>query len=34
MIEFEAFNDLVGLPAIREAEQRYYSHFKDADKRG
>jgi 2-methylisocitrate lyase-like PEP mutase family enzyme len=33
MIEFEEFNDLVGLPEIREAEQRYYSHF-DVHRRG
>jgi 2,3-dimethylmalate lyase len=25
MIEFEKFNDLVGLPAIRDAEKRYYA---------
>jgi methylisocitrate lyase len=30
MIEFEDFNNLVGLPAIREKEQRYYGHFDDA----
>jgi 2-methylisocitrate lyase-like PEP mutase family enzyme len=34
MIEFEEFNDLVGLPKIREAEQRYYSHLEDAHLRG
>ncbi|MEJ0001050.1 MAG: oxaloacetate decarboxylase [Verrucomicrobiota bacterium] len=34
MIEFEEFNDLVGLPAIRASEQRYYGHFEDAHKRG
>jgi len=27
MIEFEEFNDLVGLPGVREAEERYCSHF-------
>src|SRR5215469_1269663 len=30
MIEFEDFNNLVGLPAIREKEKRYYGHFDDA----
>jgi 2,3-dimethylmalate lyase len=34
MIEFEEFNRLVGLPRIREAEQRYYSHLEDAHLRG
>jgi 2,3-dimethylmalate lyase len=34
MIEFEEFNQLVGLPKIREAEQRYYSHLEDAHLRG
>jgi 2,3-dimethylmalate lyase len=34
MIEFEEFNDLVGLPKIRETEQRYYAHFEDAHLRG
>jgi 2,3-dimethylmalate lyase len=34
MIEFEEFNQLVGLPKIREAEQRYYAHFEDAHLRG
>jgi 2-methylisocitrate lyase-like PEP mutase family enzyme len=34
MIEFEEFNQLVGLPRIREAEQRYYAHFEDAHLRG
>jgi 2-methylisocitrate lyase-like PEP mutase family enzyme len=34
MIEFEEFNDLVGLPKIREAERRYYAHFEDAHLRG
>jgi 2-methylisocitrate lyase-like PEP mutase family enzyme len=34
MIEFEEFNRLVGLPEIREAEQRYYAHFEDAHLRG
>src|ERR1700722_16171699 len=34
MIEFEEFNQLVGLPRIREAEQRYYSHLEDAHLRG
>jgi hypothetical protein len=34
MIEFEEFNQLVGLPKIREDEQRYYAHFEDAHLRG
>src|ERR1700761_815548 len=34
MIEFEEFNNLVGLPKIRKAEQRYYSHLEDAHLRG
>ncbi len=34
MIEFEEFNELVGLPGIREAEKRYYSHLEDAHSRG
>src|ERR1700677_2935756 len=34
MIEFEEFNQLVGLPKIREAEQRFYAHFEDAHLRG
>jgi methylisocitrate lyase len=34
MIEFEAFNALVGLPAIRDNEERYYAHLDDAHKRG
>ena len=34
MIEFEEFNQLVGLPRIREAEQRYYAHLEDAHLRG
>src|ERR1700734_4498496 len=34
MIEFEEFNDLVGLPKIRQAEKRYYSHLEDAHLRG
>jgi methylisocitrate lyase len=34
MIEFEEFNQLVGLPKIREAEQRYYAHLEDAHLRG
>jgi methylisocitrate lyase len=34
MIEFEEFNALVGLPKIREAEQKYYAHFADAHLRG
>ena len=34
MIEFEEFNDLVGLTKIREAEQRYYAHLADAHLRG
>jgi 2-methylisocitrate lyase-like PEP mutase family enzyme len=34
MIEFEEFNDLVGLPKIRESEQLYYAHLEDAHLRG
>ncbi len=34
MIEFDEFNQLVGLPKIREAEQRYYAHLEDAHLRG
>ncbi|MEI9979590.1 MAG: oxaloacetate decarboxylase [Edaphobacter sp.] len=34
MIEFEEFNELVGLPKIREAEQRYYAHLEDPHLRG
>jgi 2,3-dimethylmalate lyase len=34
MIEFEEFNALVGLPKIREAEQRYYAHLEDPHLRG
>ncbi len=34
MIEFEEFNALVGLPAIREAEEQYYGHLDDARRRG
>jgi 2,3-dimethylmalate lyase len=34
MIEFEAFNELVGLPAIRNSEEKYYGHFEDAHLRG
>jgi 2,3-dimethylmalate lyase len=34
MIEFEEFNQLVGLPRIREAEQRYYAHLEDVHLRG
>ena len=34
MIEFEPFNDLVGLPEIREAEKRYYADVKDPYTRG
>jgi 2,3-dimethylmalate lyase len=34
MIEFEEFNALVGLPKIREAEQKYYAQFEDAHLRG
>jgi 2,3-dimethylmalate lyase len=34
MIEFEEFNELVGLPRIRQAEQRYYAHLEDAHLRG
>jgi 2,3-dimethylmalate lyase len=34
MIEFEAFNNLVGLPAIRDAELRYYAQIQDVNRRG
>ena len=34
MIEFEAFNDLVGLTRIRDSEQRYYAGLEDAHLRG
>ena len=34
MIEFQEFNDLVGLTKIREAEQRYYAQLEDAHLRG
>jgi 2-methylisocitrate lyase-like PEP mutase family enzyme len=34
MIEFEEFNELVGLPVIRDTEQRYYSDFEDPHRRG
>jgi 2-methylisocitrate lyase-like PEP mutase family enzyme len=34
MIEFDDFNALVGLPAIREAEQKYYAHIEDPHLRG
>ena len=34
MIEFDEFNELVGLPKIRESEQRYYAHLEDAHLRG
>jgi 2,3-dimethylmalate lyase len=34
MIEFEEFNELVGLPRIRQAEQSYYAHLEDAHLRG
>jgi hypothetical protein len=34
MIEFEEFNNLVGLPKIRETEQQYYAHFENAHLRG
>jgi methylisocitrate lyase len=34
MIEFEAFNDLVGLTRIRDSEQRYYAGLADAHLRG
>jgi 2,3-dimethylmalate lyase len=33
MIEFEEFNNLVGLPATRAAEKGYYSHLEDAARR-
>jgi 2-methylisocitrate lyase-like PEP mutase family enzyme len=34
MIEFDEFNALVGLPAIREAEKQYYEHVEDPRLRG
>jgi 2,3-dimethylmalate lyase len=34
MIEFKEFNELVGLPEIRESEQKYYGHFENAHLRG
>jgi 2,3-dimethylmalate lyase len=34
MIEFEEFNTLVGLAAIRKAEERDYGHLENAHKRG
>jgi methylisocitrate lyase len=34
MIEFEAFNDLVGLTRIRDSEQRYYAGLEDPHLRG
>jgi methylisocitrate lyase len=34
MIEFDEFNDLVGLSKIRERERRYYAHLEDAHLRG
>jgi 2-methylisocitrate lyase-like PEP mutase family enzyme len=34
MIEFEEFNALVGLPAIREAEEQYYAHVEEPHRRG
>jgi 2,3-dimethylmalate lyase len=34
MIEFDEFNALVGLPGIREAEQKYYAHVEDPHLRG
>jgi 2,3-dimethylmalate lyase len=34
MIEFDEFNALVGLPAIREAEKKYYAHVEDPYLRG
>jgi 2,3-dimethylmalate lyase len=34
MIEFEEFNNLVGLPRIREEEKRYYAHLEDPHLRG
>jgi 2-methylisocitrate lyase-like PEP mutase family enzyme len=34
MIEFQEFNELVGLTKIRAAEQRYYAHLEDAHMRG
>jgi 2,3-dimethylmalate lyase len=34
MIEFDEFDALVGLPAIREAEEKYYGHLDDAHTRG
>lgn len=34
MLEFDDFNALVGLPEIREAEQKYYAQVKDPHQRG
>jgi 2-methylisocitrate lyase-like PEP mutase family enzyme len=34
MIKFEEFNELVGLPKIRESENRYYAHLEDVHLRG
>jgi 2,3-dimethylmalate lyase len=34
MIEFKEFNALVGLPKIRQAEQKYYAHLEDPHLRG
>ncbi|HUC19740.1 MAG TPA: oxaloacetate decarboxylase [Acetobacteraceae bacterium] len=34
MIEFEAFNELVGLSKIRDSEMRYYQHIEDTHRRG
>ena len=34
MIEFEEFNELVGLPSIRQMEEKYYGHLDDAHLRG
>jgi 2-methylisocitrate lyase-like PEP mutase family enzyme len=34
MIKFEELNELVGLPKIRESENRYYAHLEDVHLRG
>jgi hypothetical protein len=34
MIEFEEFNELVGLPKIRETEESYYSELEHPHLRG
>src|SRR5271168_2248615 len=34
MIQFEEFNELVGLPEIRQREERYYHHLDEVHRRG